>query len=488
MPPSVYSDPPPASDQRTQRLIKQLCAVEFDCSNELRSQHLNHVVSLLANASNDAVAIGVSALFRWVRHVVTSMGPALWVHDKAILVEGGAIPLLVAMLRPHTPPTLQAKAANVLTLLVDTDTITMIWQVNGVEALIDRDGTTFGSTESRIAAKNTLGKLATLSSSTQQRIVAVGGIESTLNLLNTNIPLVHVPTLLLALNRMVRANKEAHRTIRECNGISIVVSAWNKLNTNSTFACEILCVLASDHSNHGAILDAKGLSTFVAMMRPSSNYSAQSKEQAADALLHIASSKAVHAAAVLDSLDEQFPPVLKQAFVNRLKHVELARLLKAQNASDATHLATRIACAEVVGVESHILKVARERLSIINGDDARLKKRKAFGLENMDPPVEFVCPITLETMKDPVVASDGNSYERAAIELVFARGDQRSPLSRELLHKTLFPNRNLRQRIQAHEEDMICVAERVTRHVVPRHVTGSGCQNAPLSLTNHVSS
>ena len=30
--------------------------------------------------------------------------------------------------------------------------------------------------------------------------------------------------------------------------------------------------------------------------------------------------------------------------------------------------------------------------------------------------LEFECPLTLELMEDPVVAADGNTYERAAIE------------------------------------------------------------------------
>ena len=93
------------------------------------------------------------------------------------------------------------------------------------------------------------------------------------------------------------------------------------------------------------------------------------------------------------------------------------------------------------------------------------KSAKRLDWKTWSPPAEFLCPITLEKMRDPVVASDGNSYERTAIELVFLRGDLRSPLSREILHTTLFPNRNLRQRIQAHEEDVICVAERVARHI-----------------------
>ena len=56
----------------------------------------------------------------------------------------------------------------------------------------------------------------------------------------------------------------------------------------------------------------------------------------------------------------------------------------------------------------------------------------------MQTPAEFVCPITQETMVDPVVASDGNSYERRAIQEVLDMAVQKgktmiplSPLTRE---------------------------------------------------------
>lgn len=469
MPPTTRSHPIQHSI-KIQSLITQLCAVEFDCSNEERSRHLSHVVSCLTDTDNDVVVIGVSALFRWVRHVVTSMGQTLWDHDKATLVDEGAIPLLVSMLRRHIPPTLQTKAANVLTLLTDPSTKMLIWQVNGVEALVDRDDVALGSSASQIAAKFALGKLALQSRFLQQQIIVAGGIESTVKLLRADTCLVHLPGLLLALHRMANANKEAHRKIRACDGVPVIVSAVNRSNsTRNTFhsapACEMLCALARDHSNHDAIRDANGIAALVSMTNPLHGNSYLIKEQAVRALLHVAASHVVNTNAVMNSLEKQVPAVIKQAFVDRLKRSEITRLLKAQGASDASHLEARIACAEVVGVESGVLNVAREQLSILNGDSTRSKKRKALGLEDMEPPAEFLCPITLEKMRDPVVASDGNSYERTAIELVFLRGDLRSPLSREILHTTLFPNRNLRQRIQAHEEDVICVAERVARHI-----------------------
>lgn len=61
-----------------------------------------------------------------------------------------------------------------------------------------------------------------------------------------------------------------------------------------------------------------------------------------------------------------------------------------------------------------------------------------------------VCPITKVTMRDPVMAADGHSYERAAIERWFAQGGLLSPMTgAALAHRELTPNHNLRQAIHA---------------------------------------
>ena len=58
-----------------------------------------------------------------------------------------------------------------------------------------------------------------------------------------------------------------------------------------------------------------------------------------------------------------------------------------------------------------------------------------------------------------MVASDGHSYERSAIVSVLRDGNGLSPLTRERLQpNVLIPNRNLKRRIEEHEEDMLRVA------------------------------
>jgi len=68
-----------------------------------------------------------------------------------------------------------------------------------------------------------------------------------------------------------------------------------------------------------------------------------------------------------------------------------------------------------------------------------------------EDPKKFCCPITLDLMKDPVIAADGNSYERTNIEDWLKTHDT-SPLTNEKMVKMLFPNRGLRGEIQEYKK------------------------------------
>ncbi|KAG2549979.1 U-box domain-containing protein 21-like [Panicum virgatum] len=67
-----------------------------------------------------------------------------------------------------------------------------------------------------------------------------------------------------------------------------------------------------------------------------------------------------------------------------------------------------------------------------------------------DPPPEFLCPITLDLMRDPVAAPTGITYDRAAITSWLLSGGQRAcPVTHaELRAGDLVPNHTLRRLIQ----------------------------------------
>ncbi|CAK9019275.1 unnamed protein product [Durusdinium trenchii] len=73
------------------------------------------------------------------------------------------------------------------------------------------------------------------------------------------------------------------------------------------------------------------------------------------------------------------------------------------------------------------------------------------GSPELSTPADFICPITQDIMEDPVVAADGVSYERYAIELWWRNGHHSSPLTNlPLEHAMLLPNQALRNLIQEH--------------------------------------
>ena len=74
--------------------------------------------------------------------------------------------------------------------------------------------------------------------------------------------------------------------------------------------------------------------------------------------------------------------------------------------------------------------------------DAVLKRRAGNEVPLQDE--DFRCPISLTTMKDPVTAMDGHTYERRSIEAWLA-GNDRSPMTNLVLpSKNLVPNHRLR--------------------------------------------
>ena len=73
------------------------------------------------------------------------------------------------------------------------------------------------------------------------------------------------------------------------------------------------------------------------------------------------------------------------------------------------------------------------------------------------PPHAFLCPITLEVMKEPVVCADGHTYEQEAIE-EWLRHHDTSPVTNAVLPiKQTFPNYSLRSAIR----DFVARAESV---------------------------
>ena len=89
----------------------------------------------------------------------------------------------------------------------------------------------------------------------------------------------------------------------------------------------------------------------------------------------------------------------------------------------------------------------------------RKERSAALGISIALPDV-FHCPITMEVMRDPVVASDGHTYEKAALVQVLQQRDAVSPLTRESLDPGIIvPNLALRKRIRGYMDEVCEVVE-----------------------------
>lgn len=115
---------------------------------------------------------------------------------------------------------------------------------------------------------------------------------------------------------------------------------------------------------------------------------------------------------------------------------------------------------ERLGVADSILQSYRSRLEFAKAQEKLQGRLLAAGFSQWTPPDAFQCPVTKELMRDPVVASDGHSYERATLTKLF-QIDGRSPLTRELLHRNVvIPNINLKKRILELPEELIAMSAR----------------------------
>ena len=74
---------------------------------------------------------------------------------------------------------------------------------------------------------------------------------------------------------------------------------------------------------------------------------------------------------------------------------------------------------EALQMSDTLKRKAKEYLTSAKDKISRAK-RLAGGVDGNGSPDELRCPITKELMVDPVIAADGHTYERSAIERVFA--------------------------------------------------------------------
>ena len=87
---------------------------------------------------------------------------------------------------------------------------------------------------------------------------------------------------------------------------------------------------------------------------------------------------------------------------------------------------------------------------ILKENHNKIKKNRIKTSQIKDPEIikTFYCPITYEIMIDPVITSDGFTYERSAIHRWFRDHDTNPMTNTVLFNKMLIPNRILKSMIE----------------------------------------
>jgi len=81
------------------------------------------------------------------------------------------------------------------------------------------------------------------------------------------------------------------------------------------------------------------------------------------------------------------------------------------------------------------------RVELVLGSEEQLRGAWVYDTDSFNA---FLCPITHDIMRDPVVSADGHTYERSAIEHWLQRS-RKSPMTGQILrYSALYPNQALR--------------------------------------------
>lgn len=183
------------------------------------------------------------------------------------------------------------------------------------------------------------------------------------------------------------------------------------------------------------------------------------------------------AEAVLNFFAIQFPDSLVDA-VFALEHGEMTSAPFAQVVSCVREILFQKLLNALQEQDSGEMRVLTERLAHLGLHDmpgswhdtvARATawistdvRRETLGINGLEVPTELTCPITLCLFKEPVMASDGHTYEKNALESLFAHSGEsaQSPMTRETLDSTvLMPNFVVRKMVDGFRERDLRVAE-----------------------------
>ena len=100
---------------------------------------------------------------------------------------------------------------------------------------------------------------------------------------------------------------------------------------------------------------------------------------------------------------------------------------------------------QLTDYRNEVDKKFNDMISKLDGVLTRNNKKR----KRINTPNEYLCPITLEVMVEPVICSDGHTYEKEAITQIMKSKNPCSPITREILKTdVLIPNIAIKKLIQ----------------------------------------
>ena len=334
-----------------------------------------------------------------------------------------------------------------------------------------------GSEAATIAA-GALQNLANSNDTNKNAICEAGAIAPLVAMLQAGAGSEAATNAASALWDLAISNDTNRDAIREAGAIAplVVLLQAGAGSKAATMAVGALWNLAtSNDTNRNAIREAGAIAPLVALLQAGAGSEATF---AAGALQNLSDSPTCSHAILAALADAATPLDAFPHLQRKLRSVATERLQRTEAGEDAAALEAALAMATAMGTTDEAV-TARVHLRLVELRTAatRRARRESVGL-NVALPADFTCPITYDKMKDPVVASDGHSYERSAIEEVLRGPHPISPLTRATLGTALVPNLNLRRRIEEHEAELDRMAEQMAARLASAVAEAESAANA----------
>ena len=369
--------------------------------------------------------------------------------------EAGGIPALVRLLSESADSSASEPAACALwNLAHNPNNVDAIRRAGGISSLV---ATLKAPPPSKAAAfaAGALQNLAYDGRANQEAIREEGGVELLVGLLQEGADSKAASMAAAALQKLAYMNTPNQHAITEAGGVPLLVRllAAGASSKAARWAAGALAHLARDSpANRDAICEASGIWLLVEMLKAGAGTAGG--DTAASVLMLLSNNATCHAPLLTALASLPTPPVAFTELMERLRVIATAQL---DTAKGLPALRRAISQADYVQVAPADLERGWARLEPFERAEeeaarslSRRSTESAMGTSGTEISHEYECPVTFEVMKDPVVASDGNSYERTTIEEIL-RTTALSPLTREPLTQHLVPNNALRRRIQEWE-------------------------------------